>query len=247
MSYATDNGISRGKLLWHKLFAETPVTDTAAELDGVDGYFPNSSSLCILHSFVGNAADRLREQRRRNAGPRPDAIYFKFVALFLRSLPPVAVSTFMPGKHAPRSGAPLVSFTHESRSAQMQLVNVFTTGVMGMSCVELTASYLFTTLQLIYCALLMFLHQGHHSRAHLCLGNAARHACVFFSASSEAWETHLCTAAHTDTQLYSCSGNMEQPVWAFMITTFPPGSLQQAYVSDEYSNLCPALLPTDSG
>lgn len=31
-----------------------------------------------------------------------------------------------------------------------------------------------------------------------------------------------------------------------MITTFPPGSLQQAYVSDEYSNLCPTLLPTDS-
>lgn len=56
LSYAIDNGISRGKWLWHKLFLETLVTDIAAELDRVDGYFPNCSSLCVLHSFVGNAA-----------------------------------------------------------------------------------------------------------------------------------------------------------------------------------------------
>lgn len=56
LSYATDNGNPRGKWLWHKLFVETSVTDIAAELDRVDGYFPNTSSLCILHSFVGNAA-----------------------------------------------------------------------------------------------------------------------------------------------------------------------------------------------
>lgn len=33
---------------------------------------------------------------------------------------------------------------------------------------------------------------------------------------------------------------------AVFMKTFPPGSLQQAYVSDEYFNLCPMLLPTDS-
>lgn len=38
---------------------------------------------------------------KRNAGPRSDAIHFKFLACFLLPLPPLTVFTLMPGKLVP--------------------------------------------------------------------------------------------------------------------------------------------------
>lgn len=88
--------------MWHKLFLETSVTGIAAGLDRVDGYFPKNS--CLLHPVVGKAAYYLSKQRKkRNAGPRFNTIYFKFLAPFLRPLPSLAVFTFVPGKHRVRA------------------------------------------------------------------------------------------------------------------------------------------------
>lgn len=61
-----------------------------------------------VYVYCIHRLETLREQRRRNVGPRSASIHFKFLAFFLRSLPSLVVFALLSGKHR-ASGAPPVS------------------------------------------------------------------------------------------------------------------------------------------